>query len=75
MFIRYVRNRHSQVRRKRQLYKPAAVCLMLVILVSFFNMVICKVTGMDSSLKWAGEKICDIAGKGTVSLYRFITAK
>lgn len=75
MFIRYVRNRHSQVRRKRQLYKPAAVCLILVILVSFFNMVICKVTGMDSIFQWAGDKICDMAGKGTVSLYRFMAER
>lgn len=75
MFIRYVRNRHSQVRRRRHFYKPAAVCLIFVILVSFFNMVICKATGMNSSFEWAAEKICDITGKGAVSLYRFIATQ
>ena len=75
MFIRFVRNKKTAGRHRGPYFKGAAICLVLVIGISFLNTVVCRVTGADSLLQWVGECVSDGTGRAVMSLYCFVAEK
>lgn len=72
MFIRFVRSSGTSGKNRGIYFKIAVICLTGAIGVSFFNTVICHITGADSMLQWISDTAYEKTGKATWSMYRYM---